>query len=187
MVGRRIYFYPCADGFVWVESIRATTNYEGKVVRKTAFFSVCAMTVMAMVLAGCATGGGSSSAAPAKSAAASAGGDAAGIQKALDNWKAGMEGKDIAKLGAGISDKFNHYEWGNKQQMLDFLKSQFDQGTLDGAKVNAANAKTKIENGIATVYPVELTASFGTATIEFKLQKETDGAWRATGINVEGV
>ncbi len=139
---------------------------------------------MTMALAGCATGGISSSASPAAKKGMS---DDDGIKAALENWKAGMESKDIAKLGAGISDKFNHYEWGNKQQMLDFLKSQFDQGTLDGAKINAANAKTKIENGVATVYPVELVASFGTATIEFKLAKETDGVWRATGINVEGV
>lgn len=157
--------------------------------RKTAIFSMSVALVMALALAGCAGGGGSTAkAAPAPAAAAKSGGDdAAGILKALDAWKAGMETKDIAKLGSGISDKFNHYEWGNKQQMLDFLKSQFDQGTLDGAKINAANAKTKIENGIATVYPVELVASFGTATIEFKLQKEADGVWRATGINVEGV
>ena len=137
---------------------------------------------MTMAMAGCATGGGS--AAPAAKKGVS---DEEGIKMALENWKAGMEGKDIAKLGAGISDTFNHSEYGSKQQIRDFLKSQFDQGTLDGAKINAANAKTKIEGTVATVYPVELVASFGTATIEFKMQKEADGVWRATGINVEGV
>ncbi len=144
---------------------------------------MCAMLVMGMALSGCATGGGSAAAGAAKKGLS----DAEGIAKTLDTWKAGMETKDVAKLGEAMSDKFNHYEWGNKQAMLDFLKSQFDQGTLEGAKINAANAKTTIENGTAKVYPVELTAPFGTATIEFTLQKEADGVWRATGISVEGV
>ncbi|MBM3289002.1 MAG: hypothetical protein FJY92_02505, partial [Candidatus Hydrogenedentes bacterium] len=147
--------------------------------RKSVLLSMCMALVMAVALVGCASDGGATKAAAPAAAAKGAGDAAAGIAKALDAWKSGMETKDIAKLGSGISDKFNHYEWGNKQQMLDFLKSQFEQGTLDGAKVNAANAKTTIENGIATVYPVEMTASFGTATIEFKLQQEADGVWRA--------
>lgn len=147
--------------------------------RKTALFSVCGALMLALALAGCATSGGAT--------AQKGPSDEAGVKAALENWKAGMENKDVVKLGAGISDKFTHYEWGNKEQMLGFLKSQFEQGTLDGAKIDASKAVTKIENGIATVYPVDLVASFGTATIEFKLEKEADGVWRATGINVEGV
>ncbi|NUM54308.1 MAG: hypothetical protein HUU46_11740 [Candidatus Hydrogenedentes bacterium] len=148
--------------------------------RKTALFSICGALVMVLALAGCATSGGASTAKKGPS-------DEDGVKAALENWKTGMEGKDLAKLGAGISDKFNHYEWGNKEQMLGFLKSQFEQGTLDGTKIDASKATLKIENGVATVYPVEMVASFGTATIEFKLEKEADGVWRATGINVEGV
>ena len=155
---------------------------EGLNVRKVALFSACAMLVMAMALTGCATSGGGAGASAKKGVS-----DQDAINQALASWKAGMEGKDVAKLGSVISDSFSHYEWGNKQQMLDFLKSQFEQGTLDGAKIDLAQAKTKIENGVATVYPVSLTASFGTATIEFTLAKEADGSWRATKINVEGV
>ena len=143
---------------------------------------MCAALVMAMALAGCSTGGGSAGPAAKKGMS-----DAEGVTQALENWKTGMETKSIEKLGAGISDNFNHAEWGNKQQMLDFLKSQFEQGTLDGAKIDAANATTKIENGIATVYPVQLVTSNLAATIEFKLQKDADGVWRATTISVEGV
>ena len=49
------------------------------------------------------------------------------------------------------------------------------------------NAKTKIDGATATVYPVELTASFGTATIEFNFAKEADGQWRVVGVDVQGV
>ncbi len=150
--------------------------------RKTVQFAMCAVLAMGLALSGCATGGGSAVESAKKGVS-----DAEGIAKTLETWKAGMETKDVAKLGEAMSDKFNHYEWGNKQGMLDFLKTQFEQGTLEGAKINAAAAKTSIENGIAKVYPVELTAPFGTATIEFTLEKEADGIWRATGITVEGV
>lgn len=138
---------------------------------------------MVLALAGCATGGGKTSSAPASKGMS----DEDGIRTALENWRAGMESKNIEKIGAGMSDKFNHSEWGNKTQMLDFMKSQFEQGTLDNAKIDASKAKTKIENGVATVYPVELTTTSINATIEFKLQKEADGVWRTISINVEGV
>jgi len=141
---------------------------------------MCGALVMALAIAGCATGGGGAPAAKGPS-------PEEGIKASLEGWKTGMESKDIAKLGASMSDKFSHSEWGNKQQMLDFLKSQFDQGTLDGAKIDASKAKLTVTGATATVYPVEMVASFGTATIEFKMEKEADGVWRATGINVEGV
>lgn len=147
--------------------------------RKSALVASCAI-VLAFAVAGCTTTGGGGGAAKGPS-------DEQAILQTLETWKAGMEGKDAAKLGSVLSEKFNHYEWGNKTQMLDFLKSQFEQGTLDGAKINGANAKINVQGNTATVYPVELQASFGTATIEFKLEKEADGVWRATGINVEGV
>jgi hypothetical protein len=109
------------------------------------------------------------------------------INQTLNNWKVGMESKDITKLEIAISDKFNHFEWGNKEQMLSVLKNFFSTGDLDNAKIVLDSAKTTIDGSKATVYPVELTASFGSATIEFTLEKEADGQWRATSVNVEGV
>jgi hypothetical protein len=141
---------------------------------------MCSVLVMAMAVAGCATSGGAAAAKKGVS-------DEEGVKQALENWKAGMEGKDTTKLAAGISEKFSHAEWGNKQQMLGFLDEQFKQGTLDGLKIDASKAKVTIANGVATVYPVVMSASFGEPTIEFKLQKEDDGVWRATTINVEGI
>lgn len=150
--------------------------------RKTAL--VASWAVMVIALAGCATGGGGT----AKEAGAMKGvSDAEGIKQTLEAWKAGMETKDVTKLGSVISDKFSHYEWGDKTQMLSFLKEQFAQGTLDGAKIDASAAKTTIENGVATVFPVKMTAPVGDITIEFTLAKEADGVWRATKINVTGV
>ena len=85
--------------------------------------------VLAVSLAftGCATSGGGEGAAKGKS-------DNEAIAESLNTWKAGMETKDLAKLSAAMSDKFNHYEWGNKESMLNFLKEQFETGTLDSSQ-----------------------------------------------------
>jgi hypothetical protein len=137
-------------------------------------------------LGGCASTGG---AAASPAAAKGGGSDNADIKAMLVTWKAGMESKDVAKIEGGISEEFKHYEWGDKKGFIGFLKQTFDQGDLDGAKVNADAAKVTVDKakGTATVYPVELSASFGSATIEFNLKKEADGKWRAIGLTVEGV
>lgn len=109
------------------------------------------------------------------------------IDQALNNWKVGMETKDIAKIETLISEAFSHYEYGNREQLLGFLSSTFSQGDLDNAQVVLDQAKTTIEGDSATVYPTELTAAFGSATIEFSLKKESDGVWRVVSMNVEGV
>jgi len=113
--------------------------------------------------------------------------DAELIAATLNNWKAGMEMKDIETLKLAISDEFNHYEYGTKDQMISFLSGAFNDGTLDSAKVSLETAETKIDGNKANVYPVELVAAFGSATIGFDLTKEADGQWRATSMTVEGV
>jgi hypothetical protein len=44
--------------------------------------------------------------------------------------------------------------------------------------------ETKIENGEATAYPVQIKAAFGAATIEFVLKKEA-GKWLIVGMTAE--
>ncbi len=147
---------------------------EGTKVRKTAILGLCAALIAAVISGGCATGAKGPS-------------DEELIANTLNTWKVGMEEKDIEKLRTILSDEFDHYEWGNKEQMIGFLESTFNQGDLDNANVSLEAAQTKIEGDTATVYPVELTAAFGSATIEFRLKKEADGQWRAVGMSVEGV
>lgn len=141
---------------------------------KSAILGLCAAVIAAVLAGGCATGGKGPS-------------NEELISAALNNWKTGMETKDLEKIKVTLSNDFNHYEWGNKDSMVSFLDTTFGQGDLDGAKVNLDTAKTTIEGDTATAYPVELSAAFGSATIEFSLKKESDGQWRVVGISVEGV
>jgi len=55
------------------------------------------MVVAMMAASGCATGGGASGAGAAKGMS-----DAESITKTLETWKAGMETKDVAKLGGQV-------------------------------------------------------------------------------------
>ncbi len=142
--------------------------------RKSAILTLCVACIAAFLMGGCATGPKGPS-------------DEELISAALQNWKVGMETKDIDRIGMALSDEFNHYEYGNKEQMLSFLSGAFNDGTLDSAKVSLDAAEIKIDGKTATVYPVELMAAFGSATLGFTLTKEADGQWRVTSLTVEGV
>lgn len=118
--------------------------------------------------------------------AAAATDDKAQIMEGLKLFKEGMENKDIEKLKSMLSDSFSHYEFGGKDSLIQFVQMTMSQGDLDNAEVDLEYAEIKIEGDTATVYPVEMVASFGSATIEFKLKKEASG-WRVVGMEMEGV
>ncbi len=129
---------------------------------------------LALVLAGCATTG---KVADPKEIAA----------EALASFKAGMEGKDVEKILSFISDEFEHYEWGDKETLGMFLEDTMAQGDLDDAEVSYDDAEYTMEEGAIVIYPVEMVAVFGSATIEFTLKKDADGVYRVSTMEVEGV
>ena len=61
------------------------------------------------------------------------------------------------------------------------------QGDLDDAEVTLDDVELTVEEDKIVAYPVDMVAVFGAATIELTFQKEDDGVWRATGIEVEGI
>lgn len=106
------------------------------------------------------------------------------IQALLANFKAYGDAKDMTKLLTLFSDKFTNYEYGDKAGLEKFLQDALDMGYLENAEVTTANAKVTITNDTATVYPVEMKAAFGSASIELKLAK-ADAAWLITGMEVQ--
>ena len=111
----------------------------------------------------------------------------ASVKQALESFKAGMETKDIDKLMAPISANFEHYEWGDKEMFQMFLEDTMAQGDLDNAEIDIEKAEITMEGDKAIVYPVEMVAVFGSATLEFTIEKEDDGVWRVTSLEVEGI
>jgi hypothetical protein len=118
--------------------------------------------------------------------AAKAPGDAEAIQKVLDQWKAAAVANDITKALALYSEKFTSAEYGDKAGLKKFLDDAMGSGMLKNAEVDMAKSKTEIkkDKGTATAGPIELKASFGSATINLDLAKE--GAnWMIKGMEVQ--
>ncbi|GEM_PF-443448 len=151
---------------------RQQESERGNKVRKSI---VIAMTVMmaAVLVAGCTTGSGAS--------------DKDQIAGVLNEWKAGFEAGSIDAIMAPVSESFTHYEWTNKAALQAFVKGALDQGELNNAEIDLQYAEyKKNDDGTWTVYPIELTAVFGSATIEGTFKQEESG-WKIVGIEVEGI
>ena len=105
------------------------------------------------------------------------------ISNVLDDWAAAMIAKEVDPLMGLYSEDFSHYEWGDKEGFKEFISEAIDDAYLNDAEVDLEEAEITIEEKTATAYPVQLSAAFGSATIEFSLAKE-DGTWRIVGMDV---
>ena len=127
--------------------------------------------VGAVFLSGCATGPSGPS-------------DEELIKEAASGMTAAMVAQDLDKLMTFFSEDFENWEWGDKAGFKDFIGEAIDMGYLESAEVDMEDAEYKIEDGTGTVSPIELTASFGSATLEATLKKEGT-AWLIVGMDVE--
>lgn len=90
------------------------------------------------------------------------------------------------KMLSIFSDKFEHYEYGDKAGLKDFLTQAGDMGYLEGLELNLDGAEYKLEGDRLTVYPVELSGSFGSLTFEYVFVKEGD-AWKVISFDASGL
>lgn len=93
---------------------------------------------------------------------------------------------DVPGTMAMVSDSFAHYEYGDKAGLQEFLQGAADMGYLSGLDVSVKDAEVKVEGDKATVYPVEISGSFGSATLELVLGK-ANGTWALTGLDISGI
>ncbi len=127
--------------------------------------------MMAVVLAGCATG-----ASPEEAVAAQ-----------LEAFKQAMLAEDIDAIMATYSDDFEHYEWGDKEGARDFMQQAIDMGYTEGMEVITEDAEIVLQDdGSAQVYPVDLSGAFGTVTLELTFA-DKDGEWLITGLDATGI
>ena len=130
-----------------------------------------------LVAAGCATTGSGLS-------------DEEQIHALLGQWKEGILAKDVDKLMATYSDDFAHdgyeYQAEDKAALREFLEGGIEQGTFDDVELNMEYTDIVIEDGTATVYPIEYTIWEGTVTIELTLAEEEAG-WLITDMAIEGM
>ncbi len=138
-------------------------NIVKKVALHYGFTALLALTMMV----GCATGGGGAS-------------DAEQVTAVINEWKAGLEGGDIDRTMATLSENFESADVGDKATMREFLEGAKDQGFLDDIEVGVSELEVTVDGDSATAYPVDLDSAAGAMTLEFSLTKE-DGVWLITG------
>lgn len=132
-----------------------------------AMANVLALTLVLVLVLGCATMGGRK--------------DQKSIDKTLAQWKAAIEAKDTDAMMPAYSESFKGERGETKAELRDFLKKAKDQGYLDAAKVNMTKSAIEIKKGVATVSPVGLSSNAGAMSITLTMKKDTDGTWRIVG------
>ncbi len=138
---------------------------------KKALVSLMVVGLVAVAMCGCATAPKGPS-------------DTELINKLVADWKAAAAAKDVDKVMALYSENFKHYEYKDKAGVKAFIKDAIDMGYLDNCEISTDKAKVTIEKDTAKVYPIGMSASFGSAQIELDLTKEAKG-WMITSMEVE--
>ncbi len=130
--------------------------------------------IIAMI-AGCMTGGPGHSVAPEDT-----------IARQLDNWRVAMANKDIDAIMAFFSDNFEHDGLRDKSGARMFIAEAIELGYLDGLNITLDDARIKADGDVGSVYPVVLTGSFGSLSMELIVGR-FNGAWLLTGLDAPGL
>ena len=97
----------------------------------------------------------------------------------------GAEG-DIDGMLALFSDDFEHYEYGDKEGLKEFLSEAADMGYLEEMEVILDDAEFEVDGDTLTVYPVELEGLFGSLTFEYIFKNE-GGTWKIVEFDASGL
>jgi len=107
------------------------------------------------------------------------------VQQTLVAWTAAAEAKDVDKMMSFVAKNFKSSEWADKEAYKAFVQDSIEMGYLDDIDVNIDKAKITFEGkDKAVVAPIDVTASFGSATIEAVLTEE-DGKWLVTDVTMQ--
>jgi hypothetical protein len=131
--------------------------------------------------------GGMAQAEKAEEAAPAAGDPKEAIMKQVQIFAEGLAAQDIDQAMSVFGESFEHYEYGNKAGLKDFIGQAIDMGYLEGVETHTEDAEVELKDNEAIVYPVDVSAAFGSVTFEFTFQKQDDGSWMVTYLEAEGI
>jgi hypothetical protein len=94
--------------------------------------------------------------------------------------------EDIDAMMSYFSEDFDHYEYGDKEGIKDFLSQAIDMGYMDGIESSTEDAEYEVEGDELTIYPVDVTGAFGAITFEYILKKEGSD-WKIIGFDAAGL
>jgi hypothetical protein len=104
----------------------------------------------------------------------------------VKKWIEAAKAKNVDAMMSVFSDKFSNVQYGDKAGMKDFLKQAMDMGYLDDVKVKMDKAEVQMKDGKASIYPIDIEGTFGSATLEFVAVQE-NGEWKLIGLDISGV
>jgi len=133
---------------------------------------VFAMMILPLVVAGCQT---AKKVSPEEA-----------INAQVNKFAQALKAKDIDTVMTVFSEKFEHYEWGDKAGAKEFLQQSADVGYLDGLEIDLSKMQIKVEGSTATAYPIEVTGNFGSTTVELVFTNE-NGNWLITGVDASNL
>lgn len=125
-------------------------------------------------------------AAPAEAAPAEAAPTAETLLNLAKEFLGKVAAKDLDGAMAGVSENFEHYEYGKKEELKSFLEEAKQSGFLDDLKVITDDTEVKIEGDKAVLYPIDVEGFFGSFTLELTCQKEGD-KWLVTTMDIFGI
>ncbi|MFO7974700.1 MAG: hypothetical protein R6V12_08700 [Candidatus Hydrogenedentota bacterium] len=112
------------------------------------------------------------------------------IASLLNTWKEGILAKDVEKIMTTYSEKFAHdgyeYEAKDKAALREYIEWSIEEGNFEGVEVDLSGAEISIEDGSATIYPIDYANWQGSITIELSAAKEK-GRWLFTDMALEGL
>lgn len=109
------------------------------------------------------------------------------IRQTVATMKTALEAKDIGTLMTVFSEEFHHPEVGGKEEGRAMLQMAVDAGYADDGEVFTEDMEINIlEDGTATVYPIDLSGPPGSVSVELVLKKEEAG-WLITTVNPDGI
>ena len=102
--------------------------------------------------------------------------------------KEALEKKDINLLMATFSESYKDPRVGGKAEAKALLEQGLKSGYADNGKVKIDALKVKFseDKKTAKAYPLDLSSSMGSISVELVLGKEKD-AWLVTQVNPDGV
>lgn len=106
----------------------------------------------------------------------------------VKNWVVAAKAKDLAAMIAPVSEKFTNPTYGDKAGLTAFVQQGIDMGYFDDIEVSLEDAEIEVDQatGKASIYPVDVTGTFGSVTVEFIAHQE-EGVWKLIGLDISGI
>jgi len=106
------------------------------------------------------------------------------IVAVVNNWEASVVQQDPSLVEPHYSENYQDAQASSKEEALEWISGVMEQGFLENAEVQRADAEISFEDETSATYgPIDLTSDAGSWTVDIYVNKE-DGEWYITSVDV---